>query len=56
MEITAGNLTLEQEFKLKVLAEQIKELSKEEAQECLFNIIRQGMIKDNLYRQFLNPA
>ncbi|NER39329.1 MAG: phycobilisome degradation protein NblA [Oscillatoria sp. SIO1A7] len=56
MEITAANLTLEQEFKLKVLADQIKQLSKEEAQECLFKIVRQGMIKDNLYRQLFNPA
>lgn len=53
---TNANLSLEQEFKLKVLGDQIKELSREEAQEYLFNLIRQGMIKDNLYRHLLNPA
>lgn len=55
MEPTA-NLSLEQEFTLTVLGEQIKQLSREEAQEYLFDLIRQGMIKDNLYRHLLNPA
>ncbi len=49
----SGNLTLEQQFKLQVLKEQVKKLSKEEAQEYLIELFRQMMVKDNLIKQIL---
>jgi uncharacterized protein YaaW (UPF0174 family) len=55
MEVPA-QLTLEQQFKLKVLQEQVKELSKEQAQEYLMEVFRQMMVKDNLVKQLLKKA
>jgi hypothetical protein len=55
MELPA-QLTLEQQFKLKVLQEQVKELSKEQAQEYLMEVFRQMMVKDNLVKQLLKQA
>ncbi len=55
MELPA-QLTLEQQFKLKVLQEQVKELSKEQAQEYLMEVFRQMMVKDNLVKQLLKKA
>ena len=50
------NLSLEQQFKLKVLREQVKGLSLEEAQEYLVEVLRQSMVKDNLMRHWMkNP-
>lgn len=51
-----GNLSLEQQFKLQVLREQVKDLSLEEAQEYLVEVLRQNMVKDNLMRHWMkNP-
>ncbi|MBE9168055.1 NblA/ycf18 family protein [Pleurocapsales cyanobacterium LEGE 06147] len=55
MEVPA-QLTLEQQFKLKILQEQVKELSKEQAQEYLMEVFRQMMVKDNLVKQLLKKA
>jgi len=49
-----SNLTLEQQFKLKVYQDQVK--SKQEAQECLLEVLRQMMVKDNLVKQLLKNA
>lgn len=54
---TPGNLSLEQQFKLKVLQEQVSHLSLEEAQEYLVEVLRQSMVKDNLLRHWIkNPS
>jgi hypothetical protein len=53
---TPGNLSLEQQFKLKVLREQVKGLSLEEAQEYLVEVLRQGMVKDNILKQWMKQA
>ncbi len=53
---TPGNLSLEQQFKLKVLREQVKGLSLEESQEYLLEVLRQGMVKDNILRQWMKQA
>ncbi len=54
---TPGNLSLEQQFKLKVLKEQVSHLSLEEAQEYLVEVLRQSMVKDNLLRHWIkNPS
>lgn len=47
------NLSLEQEFNLKVFAEQVQKLTPEQAKEFLVELNRQMMIKDNLYRDLL---
>jgi hypothetical protein len=46
-----GQLTLEQEFHLKVLKEQIETLTLEQAKEYLFEAMRQLMLKDNWVKQ-----
>ena len=47
---TPGTLTLEQEFQLKVLKEQVEKLSPNQAQEFLLEAMRQLMLKDNWIR------
>jgi hypothetical protein len=55
MEISA-KLSLEQEFKLQVLREQVQGLSREEAQDFLLELFRQMMIKDNIVKNLLKNA
>lgn len=50
------NLSLEQKFKLQVLQEQVKNLTREQAQEFLIELFRQMMVKDNLVKQLLKNA
>ncbi|MEO1133938.1 MAG: NblA/ycf18 family protein [Cyanobacteria bacterium J06639_1] len=47
------SLTMEQQFKLHVLDRQVKELSREEAQDYLLEVMRQMMIKDNVVKHLL---
>jgi hypothetical protein len=51
-----GKLTLEQEFKLKVLKDQVGNLSLEQAQEYVIEVMRQMMVKDNLVKHLLKNA
>ena len=51
-----AQLTLEQQFKLKVLQEQVATLSKEQAQEYLLEMFRQMMVKDNLVKHLMKNA
>ena len=52
----SGQLSIEQQFKLKVLHEQVQNLSKEQAQEYLLEMFRQMMVKDNLVKNLLKNA
>jgi hypothetical protein len=52
----SAQLSLEQQFKLKVLQEQVQSLSKEQAQEYLLEMFRQMMVKDNLVKNLLKDA
>lgn len=52
----AGQLSLEQQFKLKVLQEQVQGLTKEQAQEYLLEMFRQMMVKDNLVKHLIKNA
>jgi hypothetical protein len=52
----SAQLSLEQQFKLKVLQEQVQNLSKEQAQEYLLEMFRQMMVKDNLVKNLLKDA
>ncbi|MCT7950846.1 NblA/ycf18 family protein [Ancylothrix sp. C2] len=49
-------LTLEQEFKMQILREQVKNLSREQAQDYLIEVLKQNMVKDNLFKHFLKKA
>ena len=48
-----AQLSMEQQFKLQVLKEQVSSLSKEQAQEYLLEMFRQMMVKDNLVKHLL---
>ena len=51
-----AQLTLEQQFKLQVLKDQVSDLSKEQAQEYLLEMFRQMMVKDNLVKHLMKEA
>lgn len=50
------NLSLEQQFQLKVYQEQVKGLSAEQAHEFLLEIMRQLMVKDNVIRHLIKQS
>jgi acyl-CoA-binding protein len=51
-----GRLSIEQEFKLQDLKDQVKNLSQEQAQEYLIEVFRQMMVKDNLMKHLIKNA
>lgn len=51
-----ASLSLEQQFKLEVLREQVKTLSQEQAQNYLIEVFRQMMVKDNLVKHLMKDA
>ncbi len=55
MDVSA-KLSMEQQFKLKVLQEQVRDLTKEQAQEYLLEMFHQMMVKDNLMKQLMKTA
>ena len=52
MNKTSG-LSMEQQFQLKVYEKQVQSLSKEQAQEYLLELLRQSMVKDNLFKDLI---
>lgn len=46
-------LSIEQEFALKVYRNEVKALSQEKAQEFLVEVLRQLMVKDNVIKSML---
>ncbi len=53
---TQGNLSLEQQFKLQILKDQVQNLTREQAQEYLIEVFRQMMVKDNLMKHLLKNS
>ncbi|AFZ00066.1 NblA/ycf18 family protein [Calothrix sp. PCC 6303] len=49
-------LSIEQQFRLQTLKEQVKSLSQQEAQDFLLEVLRQMMVKDNLVRHLIKQA
>lgn len=47
-------LTVEQQFKLKVYSDETQSLSAEEAQILLIEMVRRNMIKDNVIKYLIN--
>lgn len=46
-------LTMEQQFNMKVYEDQVKNLSHDQAQDFLLELMRQIMIKDNVIRHLV---
>ncbi|MEO0770617.1 MAG: NblA/ycf18 family protein [Cyanobacteria bacterium J06649_4] len=51
-----GSLSVEQQFKLKVVQDQVRGLSLEQAQDYVVEVMRQMMVKDNLVKHLLKNA
>lgn len=50
---TPFELSLEQQFNVCAFSEQVKGLSREQAQDFLVDLYRQMMIKETMYKGFL---
>jgi len=46
-------LSLEQEFNLRLFADQVRTLSPEQAQDLSIELYRQMMLKDNMYQELI---
>ncbi|MEM1239652.1 MAG: NblA/ycf18 family protein [Cyanobacteria bacterium P01_H01_bin.26] len=55
MEMPA-KLSLEQEFELQLLKEQVKTLSLDQAQDYVVEMMRQMMLKENLFRHLMKQS
>lgn len=53
MDKLENKLSIEQEFKHRVFASRVKELSREEAQILLVQLHEQMLHKDNIYKQLI---
>jgi hypothetical protein len=49
-------LTIEQQFQMQVYQAQVKNLSHEQAQDFLLELMRQLMIKDNVLRHLIKKG
>ncbi len=49
--VDCAGLSLEQQYSLRVIEDQVKALSHEEAQKNLMELYRQMMIRENYYRR-----
>ena len=49
-------LSMEQQFNLRMYEEQVKSMSNEEAQKFLLEVLRQLMVKDNMLKHFMKRA
>jgi hypothetical protein len=49
-------LSMEQQFNLKMYEGQVKDLSSEQAQDFLLEVMRQLMIKENVIKHLLKEA
>ncbi len=53
MDMPTTSLSMEQQFKLQVLREEVKRLSQDQAQEYLLEVMRQNMVKENLLKHWM---
>ncbi len=49
-------LSLEQEFALRQLSDQVRKLTHEQIQDLVIDLSRQALIKDNLYKELLRSG
>ena len=52
----SSRLSVEQEFQLRQVADQMQELSPAELQDLVLELSRQIMIRDNLYKETLKSG
>jgi Phycobilisome degradation protein nblA len=50
------SLSFEQEFNLKVYQEQLKTLDLQTTQDLLLEVLRQSMVKENLFKQVIKDG
>jgi hypothetical protein len=55
MNISAG-LSFEQQFNLRVYKEQVEHLDLSAAQDMLLEVLRQSMVKENLFKQMIRDG
>ncbi|MGK7910821.1 MAG: NblA/ycf18 family protein [Synechococcus sp.] len=48
-----NNLSMEQQFKLHVLSQEVLQMSHEQAQQYLIEVLRQMMVKDNVVKKMI---
>ena len=53
MDMPTTSLSMEQQFKLQVLRDQVKTFSQDQAQEYLLEVMRQNMVKENLLKHWM---
>lgn len=51
-----NQLSIEQQFSLQVISQQVQHLSQEDAQKYLLEMFRQMMIKDNVFKQLIKQV
>nr|WDA98832.1 phycobilisome degradation protein [Sciadococcus taiwanensis] len=51
-----NNLSLEQEFKLKVYSEELKKLNQKQSQKHLIEVLKQMMLKDNIIKYLIKHS
>lgn len=51
-----SELSFEQQFNLRVYEEQVKNLNLREAQEFLLEVLRQSMVKENLFKHMIKTG
>ena len=56
MDTNKGQLTMEQQFKLQVLKQEIESLTLEQSKEYLLEAFRQIMIKENLCKEMFKEC
>ncbi|MDJ0691638.1 MAG: NblA/ycf18 family protein [Xenococcaceae cyanobacterium MO_188.B32] len=56
MDTNKGQLTMEQQFKLQVLKQEIESLTLEQSKEYLVEAFRQIMIKENLCKEMFKDC
>lgn len=52
-EKTKVSLSLEQEYELVKFCSVVKKMNKETAQACLIKVLKDMMVKDNLYKELV---
>lgn len=50
------NLTLEQEFKLKVYSDELRKLNQRQSQKHLIEVLKQMMLKDNIIKYLIRHS
>lgn len=55
-DVKALGLTLEQQFKLTALEQEVRKMDLEQAQDMVMQLLKQSMAKDNLLKRWVNPG